>query len=98
MKRLFFIHIIILLFFFLNIIFSEENQTQEIPRISAFLAYQKFKSGNIIIIDAMNKKRYEKYHVIGAINIPGDTNEDLKKIDEMPLQILPSKEIIVYCD
>jgi rhodanese-related sulfurtransferase len=77
---------------------SEERQLPEVPRISAELAYLKYKAGIVIIIDAMPIGAYGKYHVLGALNLPNDGPADLERIKNANLLIPKNKEIIVYCD
>lgn len=75
-----------------------EHQIPEIPRISAELAYLKYKNGDVIIIDAMPGVTYRKYHIFGAINLPADGPADIERIRNAKLPIPFNKEIIVYCD
>jgi len=77
---------------------SEEHQLPEVPRISAELAYLKYKAGIVIIIDSMPKETYAKYHIVGAINLPNDGPADIERIKNANLPIPINKEIIVYCD
>ena len=75
-----------------------EHKIPEIPRISAQLAYLKYKNGEVIIIDAMPKVTYVKYHIIGAINLPNDGPADIERIKNANLPIPTNREIIIYCD
>jgi rhodanese-related sulfurtransferase len=77
---------------------SEVHQLPEVPRISADMAYLKYKTGTVMIVDAMNKECYAKYHILGAISLPGDGPGDFERIRQAKLLIPLDKEIIVYCD
>ncbi|WP_232507934.1 rhodanese-like domain-containing protein [Desulfobacula toluolica] len=70
----------------------------KVPRISAEMALLMYKSGKVIIADAMNKRTYKKYHILGSINLPGDGKKDLDRISMAKLPISKNKKIIVYCD
>jgi len=84
--------------FFPNSAASQDHQIPEIPRINAEMALLKYKAGNVIIVDAMNKETFAKYHIFGAINLPNDGAEDIKRIMKANLPIPINREIIVYCD
>lgn len=71
---------------------------QKIPRISAELAYIKYRSGTAIFADSMSAGTYAKYHILGAISLPGDGPADLARITRAKLPIPRNTEIIVYCD
>ncbi len=71
---------------------------QEVPRISAASALLKYNSGKVIVVDAMNASTYRKYHILGAISLPGDGPADLERIERGRLPIPKSQGIIVYCD
>lgn len=71
---------------------------QKIPRISAELAYIKYRSGRAIFADSMSARTYAKYHILGAISLPGDGSADLARITKAKLPIPRNTEIIVYCD
>ncbi len=98
-KYLSFLFLILILFFSSNLRgISAEHQLPEAPRISADMAYLKYKTGTITIVDAMNKECYAKYHILGAINLPNDGPADIERIKNANLPIPINKEIIVYCD
>lgn len=78
--------------------FAQNHKIAEIPRISAQVAYKKFMTGNIIIVDAMPESTYAKYHILGAINLPNDGPDDLARVEAADLKIPFDKEILVYCD
>ena len=69
---------------------------KRIPRISATVAYSKFQSGTIILIDTMSPKGFKRKHILGAINIPYDGPIYLERIKRMRLPFPKSKEIILY--
>lgn len=71
---------------------------QKIPRISAELAYIRYKSGKVIFADSMNARTYAKYHILGAISLPGDGPADLARITKAKLPISRNTAIMVYCD
>lgn len=77
---------------------AQSEESLNMPRINARVAYSKFMKGNIILVDAMNERTYTKYHILGAISLPGDGPDDLARIAGSDLQIPFDKEIIVYCD
>ncbi len=66
----------------------------DIPRVSAFEAYQKYKAGKAIIIQAGGIS-YEKRHIIGAILVE---QEDVTH-GRTPLPDFPTEgiEIFTYC-
>lgn len=69
----------------------------KVPRISAERALFMSKSGKVIIVDAMKRKTYEKYHILGAINLPG-RKKFHDSIANVKLSISKNKVILVYCD
>jgi len=71
---------------------------QEVPRISALAALHKYNTGGVITVDAMNSRTYKKYHILGAVSLPGDGKADLDRIREGRLPIPKDRGIIVYCD
>ncbi len=82
----------------LGICFVPSLGAQQVPRISATAALQKYNSGKVIVVDAMNSKTYRKYHILGAISLPGDGKADLERIERGRLPIPKNQGIIVYCD
>jgi len=77
---------------------AQNDVITNVPRINARVAYNKFMKGNIILVDAMGESTYAKYHILGAISLPGDGPDDLARIAGSDLQIPFNKEILVYCD
>lgn len=77
---------------------ADVSNIDDVPRISAAQAYSKFMKGDVIIVDAMNANTYAKYHVLGAVSLPGDGEDDLNKIRQMTEPVPLGQEIIVYCD
>ena len=71
---------------------------QEVPRISAGAALHKYNSGTVMVIDAMNSRTYKKYHILGALSLPGDGKADLERIERAKLPIPKHQGILVYCD
>ena len=67
----------------------------EVPRVSAYEAYVKFKTGKAIIIQA-GGITYEARHILGAMNI-GSPSQII--IGEIKLPKLPRRgiEILTYC-
>ncbi|EHP86988.1 hypothetical protein GeomeDRAFT_1555 [Geobacter metallireducens RCH3] len=65
--------------------------------ISAFAAHTKYKNDNAILIDVMPVVDYEKFHAVGAINLPNDGPADIERIKQMELPFTKKDEIIVYC-
>lgn len=66
--------------------------------ISAFEAYNKFKKGDAVFIDAMGTDKYAKMHILGAINMPNNGKKDLEFVRNMPMPFAIDQEIIVYCE
>jgi hypothetical protein len=66
----------------------------EVPRISAYEAYIKYKSGKAIIVHA-GGEAYYKRHITGALDVDGDGVAHKGK----PLPNFPKRgiEIIIYC-
>ena len=66
----------------------------EVPRVLAYEAYVKYKAGKAIIIQAGGES-FERRHIIGALNIPGEAVER----GEVRLPKLPRRgiEIFSYC-
>ena len=66
----------------------------EVPRVSAFEAYVKYKAGKAIIVHAGGMS-YKLRHIAGSINI---SQEAVRK-GEIKLPKLPKKgiEIFTYC-
>ena len=77
---------------------DEELSITEVPRISAAVAYFKYKSGYVVFIDAMNPKAFAYKHILGAINIPNNGAKDIERLREMDLPFSPQQEVIVYCE
>jgi predicted HAD superfamily hydrolase len=70
-----------------------ERTYPQIPRVSAYEAYSKYKQGKAIIFHG-GGIHYSKRHILGAFNL--DVSDELK--DER-LQKFPKEgiEIFVYC-
>lgn len=68
-------------------------QYPDIPRVSAYEAYNLYKAGNLIILHA-GGEGYNKRHIAGAFNL--DVGDDLK---EKIVSRFPKKgiEILTYC-
>jgi hypothetical protein len=98
MKTRIFVCNVIVLLFLSNYIPAEEHRFPEITRISAIVAYERFKTGKTIIVDSMNVDAYKKYHILGAISMPNDGPADLQRIRDRGVEFPPNTEIIVYCD
>jgi rhodanese-related sulfurtransferase len=81
-----------------GLLFSPLLPGQEVTRISALSALHKYNTGKVIVADAMNARTYKKYHILGAISLPGDGKADLDRIREGRLPIPKDQGIIVYCD
>jgi hypothetical protein len=74
--------------------FKEEPNFPEVPRISAYEAYIKYKSGKAIIIQA-GGEAYERRHILGAFNVDGDgVYFKGKKLPNFPKS---GVEIFIYC-
>ena len=72
---------------------DEEIAYPQIPRVTAYEAYLKYKGGKAIIFHA-GGMHYSKRHILGAFNL--DVSDELK--DER-LQKFPKEgiEIFIYC-
>lgn len=98
MKTKIFVCSVIILLFLSNYISAEEQRFPEIPRISAIVAYEKFKTGKTIIVDTMSEQGYKSIgHILGAISMPGDGPADLQRIRDKGVLFPPNTEILVYC-
>jgi hypothetical protein len=92
---------------FISIIFlfqafqvAAQNQRQvdfpEVPRVSAYEAYAKYKNGKAIILHASGDK-YNRRHITGAINVSAEElgkDTHLKLIQKLPKEGI---EIFTYC-
>jgi rhodanese-related sulfurtransferase len=76
---------------------GEIRDRSEVPRISAILAYEKFKTGKTILVDANPEATFSKKHILGSFNIPNDGAQDIARMREMILPFKPEQEIVVYC-
>jgi hypothetical protein len=65
-----------------------------VPRIDAHSAYVKYKSGKIIIADAMNPRTFAKYHILGAINLPTDSAANRKRWGRAKLPFPKTKRLL----
>ena len=79
---------------------SEDRVYPEVPRISAYEAYVRFKNGRAIILHAGGEE-FRKRHIIGAFNLEGFT-ENLDAEDSIKGRLfrkLPKQglEIMTYC-
>ena len=75
-----------------------DDVLSEVPRISAEAAYLKYLSGTVLIVNTMNPESFRLAHVLGAINMPADGEDDLDRIRYGKLKIPLDKEIILYCE
>jgi hypothetical protein len=97
MKTKVFVWSVIFILFLSSQVIAEKHQLPEVPRISAILAYERYKTGKVILVNAMNDEGHKKNHILGAINMPNDGPSDLQRIREGGLVFPPDTEIIVYC-
>ena len=63
----------------------------EVPRVSAYEAFRKFKAGKAIIVHAGGQK-YESRHIVGAIEI---NSEDVRR-GKAKLLKLPNKGLEIF--
>ena len=75
-----------------------QSMASKVPRISAELAYMMYKTGLVTIVDSMRPRTFAKYHILGAVNLPGDGRADLERIRRAKLPIAKNRGILVYCD
>jgi len=92
-----------LLSFLLSVlIFSNQAIAQsrhpEVPRISAEMAYYKYKTGKVILVDAMDQRTFAKKHILGSISLPNDGARDIERIRNMEIPFPKDTEFIVYCE
>jgi hypothetical protein len=73
---------------------GDTREHQEVPRISAYEAYQKYKAGKAYIIQA-GGATFEKRHILGAFNV----DEELIKRGTIALPPFPRSgiELFTYC-
>ncbi|MBT1074663.1 rhodanese-like domain-containing protein [Geobacter grbiciae] len=74
-----------------------ESEDIKVNYITPVVASNKFKK-NAWLVDAMPEVDYAKSHAVGAINLPNDGPDDIKKILVMDLPFTKNDEIIVYCN
>jgi hypothetical protein len=66
----------------------------EVPRISAFEAYQNFKNSKVILLQA-GGEGYEKRHIVGSLQIPlGRIKKGEVRLPNFPRA---GVEIYTYC-
>lgn len=66
----------------------------EVPRISAFKAYQNFKNSKVILLQAGGED-YEKRHIVGSLQIPfGRITKGEVRLPNLPRS---GVEIYTYC-
>ena len=70
----------------------------EVPRISAEMAYYKYKTGKVILVDAMDQRTFAKKHILGSISLPNDGARDIECIRNMEIPFPKDTEFIVYCE
>lgn len=87
---------IIFLFFAVPIYAQNQSQVDfpEVPRISAYKAYIKYKSGKAIIIHAGGEV-FESRHILGAFNVHGEAVS--RGEIELPNFPMTGIEIFTYC-
>lgn len=72
---------------------TEEVNYPEIPRISAYEAYIKYKEGRVIIFHG-GGEQYNKRHILGAFNLDVQDSMKDKILPRFPKE---GMEIFVYC-
>lgn len=75
---------------------SQESEVlfPEVPRISAYEAFTKYKAGKAILIHA-GGEAYERRHLIGAFNVSQDgVAKGVVKLPNFPMTRI---EIFTYC-
>jgi Rhodanese-like domain len=87
-----------IMFFFANLANAEtvKESLQDVPRISAKLAYMKFQSGTAFLIDAMDPEAFARKHILGAINIPYGSSKNPETLEKLVSGLPIDKEIIIY--
>ncbi len=95
MKKCFVFYVFIILFL-LAVQIDGQGQVNypEVPRVSAYEAYVKFKTGKAIIIHA-GGELYEKRHLMGAFNVDGPAVTHKGK--QLPNFPMTGVEIFIYC-
>ncbi len=96
MKRTFVLALLIFNIMMLGGFIAEAGDAK-VNYISAFAAHSKYKKNNAVLIDVMPVVDYERFHAVGAINLPNDGPADIEKIKQMELPFSKNDEIIVYC-
>ena len=92
------------LFFVLTILsllavqIDAQNQSQvdfpDVPRVSAYEAYVKYKSGKAIIVQC-GGEAYDRRHIVGSFSVsPDAVNRGEIKLPNFPKQGI---EIFTYC-
>ena len=73
---------------------KEEEHFPEVPRVSAYEAYLKYKNGKAIIVHA-GGEAYRKRHIMGAFDVDGDgVVHKGKTVPNFPKS---GVEIFIYC-
>jgi len=87
-----------IIFLFSVIPLTAQDQSQvafpEVPRVSAYEVYSKYKSGKAIIVHA-GGEAFDRRHILGAVNVP----EEKVLKGEIKLPNFPNTgiEIFTYC-
>jgi hypothetical protein len=67
----------------------------DVPRVTAYEAYTKYKAGQAIIIQAAGAESYGRRHILGAYHVDG---EALRRGEvELPNFPMEGIEIFTYC-
>jgi len=78
----------------LNDVEAERLESELESDISLVEAYEYFKRGDAIFIDARDEEEYKTGHIKGAINLPAERVEDyVNLLDEIPKEM----KIVTYC-
>jgi len=51
-----------------------------VPRMGAAAAAKNFKAGKMILVDAQTLKGYQNEHILGAISVPWDLVDGMKRL------------------
>ena len=93
----------LIVFFLFPVQIKAQNQSHssdkkvdypEVPRVSAYEAYVKYKAGKAIILQA-GGEHYGKRHIMGAINMGPEAG--IKRTKLLPNFPKKGMEIFTYC-
>lgn len=77
---------------------ASEVKYPEVPRIDAKMAYLYYKTGQAVLVDAMDRPTFLKKRILGSISLPNDGPQDIERIRNMEIPYPKEIIFIVYCE